>query len=74
MTKSRQVSEALGTESLDRDCAAFPADEQWFVTGGAICCHWSQPLNGDRPERMVRRIEEFAALMERHMLRLPRAL
>lgn len=74
MTRSERVSDALRSESLDRDCEGFPQDEQWFVTGGMLCCHWSQPLNGDRPEQMVRRVEEFVGLMERHMLRMPRGL
>lgn len=74
MTRSERVSEALRSESLDRDCEGFPRDEEWFVTAGVICCHWSQPLNGDRPEQMVRRVEEFVGLMERHMLRMPRGL
>lgn len=74
MTRSRGVDQALRTQSLLSDCAEFPADEQWFVAQGRLCCHWSQPLNGERPERMVRRVEEFVGLMERHMLRLPRAL
>ncbi|HYD00216.1 MAG TPA: hypothetical protein VEB22_03240, partial [Phycisphaerales bacterium] len=67
-------AETLHSDRFLDDLDTLPGDEQWFVRGGWLTCHWSQPLNGDRPERMARRIDEFVSMMERHMLRLPRGL
>ena len=52
-------AETLHSDRFLDDLDTLPGDEQWFVRGGWLTCHWSQPLNGDRPERMARRIDEF---------------
>jgi hypothetical protein len=71
---SDRRAKALRSPRLAAELESFPPDEQWFVRDGQLCCHWSEPLDDDRVLQMLDRVETFIALMEVHMLRLPREM